>query len=442
MRPLGLALIAIAILLPLIWFVPLWVRDPLAVFSQYLGSAALIGMGVAMVMAIRWKPLEAVFGGQDQIYRQHKWLAIGSMAAILLHDTIDADMRGVGPETLLTDLGETLGELSLYGLLILVTVTLATFIPYHLWRWTHRFMGAFFAFGAIHYLLILKPFKLMDPPGLYVSAFCVAGLLAYAVTLIPFRKRAGAYGYSVSSVQKEMGGLVVELSPDGRPLAHRAGQFAFLGFDLDGLDEVHPFTISAAPRADGVLRFSIGPLGDYTQRLAAGLQPGTKAKVTGPHGHFRPLQNKPQAWIAAGIGITPFLAWAGEGQAAVVPVHLFYCVRGRERALHLDELEAWASASDQHHLHVIDSLSRGRLDAADVLKATGESAADLAVSFCGPKAMGDGLQKALVAAGLKSSAFHREAFEIRSGLPFGKAIEWLIKRFVKPRLKMLRSSAR
>ena len=50
------------------------------------------------------------------------------MTAILLHDTVDAEMNGHGAETILRELAETLEELSFYGLLILVVVTIATFI--------------------------------------------------------------------------------------------------------------------------------------------------------------------------------------------------------------------------------------------------------------------------------------------------------------------------
>jgi predicted ferric reductase len=95
-------------------------------------------------------------GDLDRICVVHKWLGIGAMAAVLLHDTIDAEMDGLGAETFIVELAETLGEISLYGLLILVTLTVATFVPYHLWRWNHKFIGALFAFAAVHYAFTLS----------------------------------------------------------------------------------------------------------------------------------------------------------------------------------------------------------------------------------------------------------------------------------------------
>ena len=190
MRFLGLALISAALLVPALIFPSLAAtRDPVALFSQYLGSAALIAMAMSQVIATRMPGVETVFGGLDRSYVLHKWLGIGAMAAVLLHDTIDAEMRGRGRDSALNQLAETMGEISLYGLLILVVITVATFIPYHLWKWTHRFMGAFFALSAFHFVFIMKPFSMADPLGLYVGGACAVGLLAYGYTLLPERLR-------------------------------------------------------------------------------------------------------------------------------------------------------------------------------------------------------------------------------------------------------------
>ena len=159
MKPIGLLIIAATALFPAYQLFSLPnVTDTLALFSQYLGLAALILMSWGQILSIRVRGIESVFGGLDRVYVLHKWAGILAMIAILLHDTIDADMSGLGRETALNDLAETLGEISLYGLLILVVVSIATFIPYHLWKWTHKAMGAMFAAGTFHFFFILKPF--------------------------------------------------------------------------------------------------------------------------------------------------------------------------------------------------------------------------------------------------------------------------------------------
>ena len=159
LRPLGLAMVVLAIAAPLSWLPKIARgRDIIALFSQYLGMSALIAMAISQMIATRVAPVEWIFGGLDRAYVLHKWLGIGALVAILLHDTIDAEMTGLGRDTLLAEAAETAGEIALYGFLILLVVTVATFVLYHLWRWTHRLMGVFFVFGAFHFLFILKPF--------------------------------------------------------------------------------------------------------------------------------------------------------------------------------------------------------------------------------------------------------------------------------------------
>ena len=163
LKPTGVVLVVASTLAPLIWMVPLASgRDAIALFSQYLGIAALITMAWSQLIATRFAGIEMLFGGLDRGYVLHKWLGLTAMVAVLLHDTIDAEMDGLGAETLLVEAAETAGEISLYGLLILIIITIATFIPYHLWKWTHRFIGAFFVLGAFHYLFILKPFSNLE----------------------------------------------------------------------------------------------------------------------------------------------------------------------------------------------------------------------------------------------------------------------------------------
>ena len=183
MKLTGLGLIALSVVASAVLFaaVPA-TSDQLALFSQWLGTVALIMMAWAMVMATRLPGVEAVFGPLDRVYVLHKWAGIIAMATMLVHDTVDADMRGLGRAGNLEDFAETLGEISLYGLLILAVISIATFIPYHLWKWTHKAMGAFFVAGSLHAILILKPFALTDPLGIFMLVTCGVGTLAYIYT--------------------------------------------------------------------------------------------------------------------------------------------------------------------------------------------------------------------------------------------------------------------
>lgn len=430
MRPLGLLLIAAAFVAPAIWFSELPAQlDQIALFSQFLGACALIAMGISQLLATRLSGLEIIFGGLDRIYVLHKWLGITALALVVSHDTIDAKMNGLGRETTITKIAETLGEISLYGLLILGTLSVLTFVPYHLWKYTHKLMGGFFAASALHFAFIQKPFAATDPLGLYVLAFCFLGVTAYLYALIPTGTFRGWRSYTISDLEATGGAHAVSLKPDGRPIKHQAGQFAFVQFNQPGFTEIHPFTISKAADSDGTLRFTIKDLGDFTGELARALKPDASVRVSGPFGHFRLRQGKePQIWIASGVGITPFMAWAVALQEISGPVHLFYCARTRAGAPHLDELDALASGKPNLNLHFVETQLEGRLTARRILDIIGSDLSGTRVSFCGPDEMRRSLLLQFRDAGLPSGRFHFEEFEIRSGIGLRRLAGWLLGR--------------
>lgn len=439
MKPLGLILIFIAVVVPLYWYVPLaGQHDNLATISQYLGSVSLILMGIVQFLATRFRGIEKIFGSMDRVYVLHKWLAAAAISFAAIHDTVDADMDGLGAETFLTDLAETLGEIGFYGLLVLGIITIITFVPYHYWKWSHRFMGLFFAFAAVHFAFILKPFSNVDPLGLYILFFCALGVLSYLYLLLPKQWTSQVANYTVTDIVRTGDAAEIQLSAKRRGIKHKAGQFAFVTFDTEEKKESHPFTISSAPDERRDIRFTIKDLGDYTAQLPDLLKVGATAKVSRAFGHFTPASNdQPQIWIAAGIGITPFMAWAQTLDGSLsTPIKLYYCVAARDKAPYIDALESIATTIEQFELILVVSGKDKRLNATRISDESNNSLASHDVYFCGPAAMRINLKSGLTAAGLKSNAFHFEEFEIRSGIGVRRALGWLLDRYGN---KLLRS---
>ena len=107
-------------------------------------------------------------------------------------------------------------------------------------------------------------------------------------------------------------------------LRAEAGQYLHWRFLTRGLWwQQHPFSLSAAPTANG-LRITVRGLGRGSRELRA-LRPGTRVWIEGPYGGFtgRARTTHRVALIGAGIGITPIralletLAFA-PGQATVI----------------------------------------------------------------------------------------------------------------------------
>lgn len=428
MNPFGLLLVGATTLFPAYQLFSLPnISDQTALFAQYMGMAALILMAWVQLLAARPAGIELVFGGLDRIYVLHKWAGILAIGALFLHETIGAEMRGLGPETGLNDLAETLGEVSYNGLLALVALSIATFVPYHLWKWTHKAMGALFLAGAVHFFLILKPFAMVDPAGLFTGFFCIAGIAAYIWTLLPTGLRP-SHGYRIVGLDRTGGALAISLKPDGRGIRARPGQFGVFRFTGSGRTEPHPFSFSAL-EPDGSLRVTVKTLGDFTAGLNGTLKVGQTVRVHGPFGRFRPDARGRQVWIAGGIGVTPFLAAAKALNSDAEPVHLFYCVRSRLEAPHLDEVEALAHARPNLNLHLIVSGHGARLTGDLISQTIGADLARARVLFCGPIGLRQALQTGLRRHGVSARRFHYEAFAFRTGIGLKRLALWLLNRW-------------
>ncbi len=428
MNPVGLILICATTLVPAYQLFSLpGITDQAALFSQYLGLAALVLMAWGQILSTRLTGIEHLFGGLDRVYVLHKWAGIVAMGALLLHDTIGAEMRGVGRETALSDFAESLGEISFYGLLLLVLISVATFIPYHLWKWTHKAMGALFAFGALHFFLITKPFAMTDPAGLYTGSFCVVGMAAYLWMLLPDKLRP-SYRYRIAKLETTGGALAITLAPEGNRLHPQPGQFGVLRFTGAGKNEPHPFSFSKIG-SDGKLRVTVKSLGDYTAILKGALKTDQLVRVQGPFGRFRYVGKAPEVWVAGGIGITPFLAWADALDAENEPVDLFYCVRSRTGAPHLGEIEKLAEMKPNLRLHLAVSDEGQRITAKEIAGEIGPNLSRALVSFCGPASLRESLRAGLRPYGVTSRRYHYEEFEFRTGIGAKRLVMWLKGRF-------------
>ncbi|MCW9034846.1 MAG: ferric reductase-like transmembrane domain-containing protein [Rhodospirillales bacterium] len=419
MRPLGLILILLAVIFPFPYYVELFPRfDNEALFSHYLGSIAIILMAISQLISTRFPGIQLIFGGLDQVYLLHKWIGIFAVSAMMLHDTIDAEIKGLGRETWLADIAEESGEIALYGLLILGMLSLITFIPYELWKKTHKFIGAFFVLSAFHYLYILKPFTLLDPLGLYIMVFCILGLVCYIYMLVfsGFVDRPSAYKVANTVMLDDT--VELSLQPIGKGIKHKAGQFAFLEFN----GEKHPFTIACGPNSQREIKFCVKALGDFSRSLGTELKVGDRVSVSRPFGHFTLPKAKTQCWIAGGIGITPFLAWAETLKPEQdKTIHLFYCIRSvEERVPFVNQLK-----QSNVSLHIIDSAKGQRLNARLLEENLGTDLKNVKFSFCGPKAMRKALQN--------DFKLSYEEFEMRSGTEvsfLATAIKWCIAKIL------------
>ena len=205
-----------------------------------------------------------------------------------------------------------------------------------------------------------------------------------------------------------------------------AGQY--LTVRRPGEDVRRSYSICAAPGE--ALRVGVRhvPGGAFSSWLHAELKDGDWLEAMEPQGRFGvALERRPRhvLAIAGGSGITPILSIVKavlEGDATT-RVTLLYGNRQAATTMFKEELE---DLKNRHltrlAVHVVFSreamdapLSSGRLDAGKVasfLRLSGGVAAVDEVFVCGPHAMNDEVEQALLGAGIAAERIHIERFGI------------------------------
>lgn len=384
-----------------------------------VGAAAIVAMSLTLILAARPRLLEPAFGGLDRMYGVHKWLGISALVLMILHDQFEPDFERTVRETGLGDFASDAGEFAFNALLALIAISwfrrlpfVRLEIPYQLWRFSHRFMGVLFAIVVFHQFFVDLPTGVDPSLSVLLNVFGIAGLIAWVHTefIAPHLRRRA---FTVSRVSRHGDTTALTLTPKGRAMRWRPGQFAFVRAPEAGLSEPHPFTIASAARPDGTLTLYIRALGGWTRRLPGALREGMNVQVEGPYGRFNFRKGGTrQIWLAGGIGITPFLAWAESlAETERREIHLIYCVRTPEDAIGLETLQAAVGRNPRFSYEVVATARDGRLTGDHVIGSVRFPVGEAELWFCGPKGLKDGILKDLKTCGQTPRRVRFEHFE-------------------------------
>lgn len=207
-----------------------------------------------------------------------------------------------------------------------------------------------------------------------------------------------------------------------------AGQYLTLRAQVDGQELRRSYSICAAPGEPlrvGVRRVAGGAFSSWLHRA---LRPGDVLDVMEPQGRFgAALAQRPRhlLLVAGGSGITPILALLKAALGRGAHCTLVYANRSQASTMFKEEIE---DLKNRHlarlAVHPVFSreaveapLNAGRVDAqklALVLRLAGPVDAAF---VCGPHAMNDEVEAALVAAGLPKAQVHVERFGVPPSAP-------------------------
>jgi predicted ferric reductase len=395
--------------------------------GQVTGLAGIAMLSIAFVLSSRARFLEDYFGGLDKMYRVHHRLGQTAFFLLLVHpvahalrfvpDRFDQALLFLFPTH--EKLAVNLGAYAFWVLVLLMTPTLFIKIAYDKWKVSHKFLGVVLIVGTIHMLTVEstrgRPVAVIENPILryYMLGLAAIAALCFCYKLIGLPLLSRRHMYTVEGVDRLSDEVLqIELSPRRQRVTFLPGQFVFVTFYQEGLSrEAHPFTICTIPE-QRAMALTVKALGDFTNVLYGRLRSGADAKVEGPYGRFDYRMGSPrQIWIAAGVGVTPFLSWARhieQTQDSSYQIRFYYCVHSRNDAVHHQEFERIAARRVNLQVALICSEERGHLRAANIGNLD-----DKDIFMCGPKSFTADLQRQFKQLGVAGDRIHFEDFEFR-----------------------------
>ncbi len=413
----GLTSIALFTLLPVV----VWLFSaPFLVNFTSLGKVfGLMGMAlfsINIILSARWRFLERVFRGQNQVYLKHH--IIGGIALILLlFHPIFLTLNYSPNRAIKLILGQSQsgviwGTLALFLMMILLVLTFYLRPRYDLWKFTHKFLGAAYFFAVLHTQLISSDISINIFLKIYYLVVSILALISFVSHSLLSRYVVKRLRYQVVRI-KELTSDIIEISlkPTIDKLVFDPGQFIYISFLDETIGkEQHPFSIASPPSGDAI-QLVIRKRGDYTVNLSK-LKTGTKALIEGPYGRFSYVFSRlnHQIWIAGGIGITPFLSMIRElgKNSQKFSITLFYSAKDQDKAVYLPELKTYKSLAF-HLVPTFTSVGK-RLSIFDIESSLGLNGKEFFI--CGPTEMMTSLKKDLIKKGVKSDLIHTEEFDL------------------------------
>jgi predicted ferric reductase len=379
------------------------------VTGEVMSSWVVTVFGFNLLMATRAGWVERVFGGLDKMYLIHRRSGILAAVLLLLH-------FGTVPRSPDFNLGKPLGFLAMAVILLGVAFAAAPLmrrkLPYHRWVTGHRLMGIFYVFGIAHGLLVPTLISRLPLVRTYVFGMALLGIGAWIYTAFISKMTKRPARHTVTRVRRfGRNAAEIELRPEGEPMKHEAGQFAFFTFLPHAPRQFHPFTIASAPGAES-LRIVVKASGDFTDALVPAVEVGDEVRVEGPYGQLthRHCPSSDQVWVAGGIGITPFLSLARALPGLGKSVKLYWSVRTRDEGYFDEELKELAEKTDGLEYELWQTNEKGYLS---VDRAGAEIFEGKDVLICGPSGLRDGLSTQLRSVGTRPRQIHSEEFAFR-----------------------------
>ena len=205
------------------------------------GLAGMALFSINLILSARLKSLENYFEGLGRIYINHHLIGTIAFILLLFHPlflaiqyipiSVVAAAQFFLPSLSQYDI--ILGMSSLAVMIILLVITYYARIKYHIWKWTHKFLGLAFFLGGLHMLFVSSDVSNNLILRWYMIILAVLGLASYAYRAVLGRAMVKKTEYVVGEI-RNLNGLVTEIvmEPKNRGINFMAGQFIFINFNV------------------------------------------------------------------------------------------------------------------------------------------------------------------------------------------------------------------
>jgi predicted ferric reductase len=463
LKPIAVTIaITLAIWLGSKWYCNDWFENPYKYPAKAASLSATILFCWCFVLSTRNRTLENYFGGLDKVYQIHKRLGKAAFWLIILHPVFLAVDRLPDLSAFLQRLwfivphgdrylkGHNIG-LAVFGAMIALLVpTLWVKIPYHRWKMTHEWFGAFLVLLLAHILVVNRDVAAYPLLRYWVYGLLSLAVVSYVYIRFLYRFIGPRYRYRIAEIERVGDVLEITFAPVMKKMSFRPSQFVYLVIHKNGITpEPHPYSIACGYHLDSRFKLGIKKAGDHTCSLDL-LEPGDEVTVYGPYGHFSDrflTAERDCVFIGGGIGITPFLGmWhvalhSGERSipqdtvASVLALHpeisrdwkspavaLFYLVPTRDQAsfdndirneVILSHFHGFPAFEERgHHYELYEDARQGFITAEYIDNRVNGGVRDKYIFLCGPSPMVTGLIKQFRKMGIPDNQIIIEDFNL------------------------------
>lgn len=369
--------------------------------------------------------------GSDALALFHRLLGSAALGFIVAHAVFliasGLPLESLNPVS--ANVPMSLGATALWLTVLLIAASLwrrRLRLGYGLWQASHSLLAVLAVLAALGHALGVastQQHRLLVAVLVAYAVLFLALLLDYRV-LRPLRLHRRPW-VLVENRDEGASTRTLVLRPVGHDgLVFEPGQFAWLstGGSAFGFDQ-HPLSFSGpAEPATAPLEFSIKALGDWSSRRVPLLAPGETVYVDGPYGAFTPDRVPAQSFVlvAGGVGITPMrsilLTLRARGDDR--PVLLIHAAHDPGRAIFRCELAALADTMNLALIPVYESPppdwhgESGVVTAELLRRHLPPRLAQVQFFVCGPPAMIDDVESALLGLGVRPEQVQTERFDL------------------------------